>query len=102
MSKTYDSLKESFDELITDFKENDGKNLTTNTIQMNITPIKSYSGTYIREIRTKNNLTQLLLAKYLGVSKKTIEAWESNKNKPNGPSSRLLEMIDNQIVSIVR
>ncbi|MFA6850499.1 MAG: helix-turn-helix domain-containing protein [Selenomonadaceae bacterium] len=101
MSNTYNMIKSSLDELITDLKENDGKNLTTTTLKINITPIKTYSGTHIREIRIKNSLTQVVLAKYLGVSKKTIEAWESNKNKPNGPSSRLLEMIDNHMISII-
>lgn len=102
MSKTYDLLKESLDELITDFKENEGRNLKTTTLKMTVTPIKKFDGANIREIRKRNNLTQSILAKYLGVSKKTIEAWESNKNKPNGPSSRLLEMIDDRIISIVR
>jgi len=101
MSKTFDLLMGSLDEIDKGL-ENGGKSLNITTLKVNITPIKEFSGLHIKEIRTKNNLTQVLLAKYLGVSKKTIEAWESNKNKPNGPSSRLLELIDNQMVSIIR
>ena len=100
MSKTYDMISDVLDELITDYTANDGKNLTQKTIKMQITPIKSYDGQAIRNIRLKNRLTQVALSKYLGVSKKTIEAWESNRNKPNGPSSRLLEMIDKELILI--
>lgn len=100
MSKAFDLLKESFDEVINDFEKNDGKNLKTVTMRLTITPIRTYDGANIRNIRMRNNLTQSVLAKYLGVSKKTIEAWESNKNRPSGPSSRLIELLDDRAVSL--
>lgn len=101
MSKTYDLLANSFNELIDDYKENDGRNLTHTTVTLNLTPIKQYSGPEVREIRMKNNLTQNLLASYLGVSKKTVEAWESGQNCPAGPASRLLEMLDAKQIALV-
>ena len=101
MSKTYDLLANSFNELIDDYKENDGKNLSHITITLNLTPIKQYSGPEVRKIRMKNNLTQNLLASYLGVSKKTVEAWEAGKNHPTGPASRLLEMLDAKQIALV-
>lgn len=101
MSKTYDLLANSFNELIDDYKENDGKNLSHTTITLNLTPIKQYSGPEVRKIRMKNNLTQNLLASYLGVSKKTVEAWEAGKNHPAGPASRLLEMLDAKQIALV-
>ena len=101
MSKTYDLLANSFNELIDDYKENDGKNLSHTTITLNLTPIKQYSGPEVRKIRMKNNLTQNLLASYLGVSKKTVEAWEAGKNHPTGPASRLLEMLDAKQIALV-
>lgn len=102
MSKEFDLLKESFDAVIYDLENNGGKNLKTTTMSMTITPIRRFDGENIKSIRRKNNLTQSILAKYLGVSKKTVEAWESNKNKPNGPSSRLIEMIEDKKISIVQ
>lgn len=101
MSKTYDMLADSLSELITDYEENNGTNLTHEVLTINITPARKYSGEEVRTIRMKNHLTQSILAKYLCVSQKTIEAWESGKNTPNGPSSRLLELLERQVVSIV-
>lgn len=101
MNKTYDMIMGSLNELITDYAENDGKNLTHDTVTLHLTPTKKFSGEQVRNIRVKNNLTQSLLAKYIGVSKKTVEAWEAGRNVPNGPSSRLLEMLDSHMVAIV-
>ena len=101
MSRTYDMLADSLNELITDFEENDGKNLSRTVLTVGIAPARKFSSDDIRSIRQKNHLTQSILAKYLCVSKKTIEAWESGRNTPNGPSSRLLELLDRQAVSIV-
>ena len=101
MSRTYDMLADSLNELITDFEENDGKNLSRTVLTVDIAPARKFTGEDVRSIRQKNHLTQSILAKYLCVSKKTIEAWESGRNTPNGPSSRLLELLDRQAVSIV-
>jgi len=44
-------------------------------------------------------LSQVIFASSLGVSKKTVEAWERWRNAPEGPSRRLLQLIrDNPVV----
>lgn len=101
MSKTYEQLAASFEEVISDLDKTGGKNLKRTTLTLHIEPIKKYDSTAVKRIRTNNNLTQNLLAKYIGVSKKTVEAWESGRNTPNGPSSRLLEMLDTNNISLV-
>lgn len=58
-----------------------------------ISPIKNYSGDEIKSIRNKLNLTQSAFAEVMGVAVKTVEAWESGKNTPQGPAQRVLELI---------
>ena len=99
MSKTYDMLAESLNEIIADYEENNGANLTHEVLTVNITPARKFSGEDVRSIRQKNHLTQAILAKYLCVSKKTIEAWESGRNTPSGPSKRLLELLAQKVVT---
>lgn len=99
MSKTYDMLASSFTEIIDDYKNNGGKNLTHDKISLRISKVKQYTGSEVKRIRTSNCLTQNLLAKYIGVSKKTVEAWEAGRNTPNGPASRLLEMLDERKIA---
>ncbi len=60
---------------------------------MRIEPVKELSGEDVKEIRRTANLTQRTLAEFLGVSTKTVEAWESGRNVPSGPACRILAMI---------
>ena len=62
---------------------------------MSIFPIDSFTAEEIRAIRLATGLTQILFAKFMGVSVKTIEAWESGRNHPEGTACRLLSMTRN-------
>ena len=57
-----------------------------------INPAPGFEGKEIRNIRMMLNLTQVCFAHAMGVSVKTVEAWESGKNKPNGSASRMLDI----------
>ena len=59
-----------------------------------IKPIKEYSKDDIRAIRINLNLSQRAFADVLGVSAKTVEAWESGINSPAGSSSRIIELLE--------
>ena len=58
-----------------------------------VKPIQKYKADSIRSIRNSLGMTQLVFANFMGVSKKTVEAWESGKNTPNGSASRILSMV---------
>lgn len=101
MSKAYDMISASLNEIIDDMEKTNGANLKQTVITIEVDEVKDFIPREIKAIRLKNNLTQSLLAKFLCVSKKTVEAWESGKNKPNGPSSRLLELLSRKLISPV-
>ena len=61
-----------------------------------IQPVKKYDNTEIKQIRTSVGMTQLLFAKYMGVSSKTVEAWEKGTNHPTGTACRLISMLENK------
>ncbi|MCL2082682.1 MAG: helix-turn-helix domain-containing protein [Oscillospiraceae bacterium] len=58
-----------------------------------IPPIE-YTAEEIREIRDNLDMTQERFAFILGVSRKTVEAWEYGKGTPSGPAARLLAIAD--------
>lgn len=58
-----------------------------------IEPVPMYNGADIKSIRNMLGMTQMSFANLMGVSKKTVEAWEAGKNVPDGPARRLLGMI---------
>lgn len=61
-----------------------------------ITPVKKYSNIQIKRIRNDANMTQRVFANYMGVSPKTVEAWEIGRNKPTGPACRLLSLLEKE------
>jgi putative transcriptional regulator len=59
-----------------------------------VEPVPQYTSSRIRMIRSRLHLTQRIFAAVLGVSQKTVEAWESGKNKPNGPAQRMISLME--------
>jgi len=58
-----------------------------------IEPIPEITASKIKEIRNNAGLTQAMFAAIIGVSQKTVEAWESGTNRPIGPARRMISII---------
>jgi putative transcriptional regulator len=71
-----------------------GKNIKGIKKRVAAANLPVYKGIEIKRVRSKHNLSQNSLAITLGVSKKTVEAWESNRNTPHGPAQRVLFLLD--------
>lgn len=91
MSKYYDELMKSLEEAVRDAESNE-KKLQRRIVT--IVPVKEYQSEEIKKIRHSTGLSQKLFASYLGVSNKTVEAWERGINQPSGAASRMLHMME--------
>jgi len=87
-----ENLINSLEEAIKYEKGEKVKGLKSHTIT--VAPLPDYKGKEIKEIRNELGLTQSIFAYVLGVSKKTVEAWESGKNHPAGPAQRMLSILE--------
>lgn len=65
-------------------------------VQVVNTADPEFKGADVRRIRMKLDLSQMALARALGVSHRTVESWESGNNVPNGPAQHLLYLFDRQ------
>ena len=92
MSKLFDDLNQGLQEAIS-FEKGSGK---ARVIAYVIEPVKKYSNKEIREIRNKAGMTQSVFASYMGVSKKTVEAWENGRTHPTGPAYRLISILSDR------
>ncbi len=92
MTSLFEDLKEGLNQAIA-FEKGKGKG-KAKVKRLIIMPVKKYSNDEIRTIRNRAGMTQTTLAKYLGVSKKTVEAWENGRTHPTGPAYRLLEILE--------
>ena len=58
-----------------------------------IDAVQHLDAAQIKEIRLSFGMTQSTFAQFMGVSNKTVEAWERGTNRPTGPACRLLSLI---------
>ena len=61
---------------------------------MCLPPVKQYSAGQIRRLRIKHKASQAVFAAYLNTSKSTVQKWEQGQKKPNGPSLKLLNLVE--------
>ncbi len=84
----YDKIKTGLEEAIA-FEQ--GK-LDAKTRKLTVQPVDHFNAEEIKEIRVNAGMTQLVFAQFMGVSVKTVEAWESGRNQPIGSACRLLHL----------
>ena len=89
MSQLFNDLKQGLEEAVA-YEKGTGK---ANVKTYMISPVKEYDGKQIRDIRMKAGMTQSVFASYMGVSIKTVEAWEGGRTHPTGPVFRLLDIL---------
>lgn len=87
LNETLESIMQELDEVKA---QREGKRKTT-TIE--IAPLPRYNARMVKALRLELGLSQSIFADVLGVSRKTVEAWESGRNAPSGVACRLLEII---------
>ena len=58
-----------------------------------LTPVKPLSPNEIAAIREREEVSQTVFARYLGLSVTTISQWERGEKKPQGASLKLLTLV---------
>ena len=91
MSNVYASIIAGLAEAVEDARSTDKK---LNRRVVTVMPVKEYRAADVQKIRKATGLSQKLFASYMGVSDKTVEAWEAGTNRPSGAASRILTMME--------
>lgn len=91
MNSVYESIMLGLAEAVEDAKSSD-KKLKRRVVS--IIPVKEYGAEQVKQIRKSTGMSQKVFASYMGVSAKTVEAWEAGINRPSGAASRLLSMLE--------
>ena len=63
--------------------------------------IKEYSAAQIKRIREQNKASQAVFAAYLNTSVSTVQKWERGEKKPNGPSLKLLNLVESKGLEVL-
>jgi putative transcriptional regulator len=90
MSEVYDSISRGLQEAL----EHAQGNRVLRTARLStIIPPPEFEADEIKGIRNTLGMTQAFFADFMGVSQKTVEAWESGRNTPEGPARRILSIV---------
>jgi putative transcriptional regulator len=86
----YERLKESLEQVVA-YTKGDSSKVHVSVRKI---PVPEYKAKDVSRVRTELRLSQRALASVLGVSHRTVEAWEAGRNVPNGPATRVLYLIE--------
>ena len=68
-------------------------NPSAKTATITIEPLPEITAEEVKAVRNNVGLTQAMFAAVIGVSPKTVEAWEAGTNRPIGPARRMISII---------
>ena len=89
-NKAFESIMKGLSESL-DYAKGDSSK--ARKVRVTVTEPPQYHDKEIKQIREDLNLTQKNFAFVLGVSQKTVEAWESGRNVPQGIAQRFLQIL---------
>ena len=89
MRTLYEDLKTGLEQAI-EYEKGSGK---ARVRTLRFEPVKKLDNSEIREIRLNAGMTQAAFAQFMGISPKTVEAWENGRIHPTGPAYRLLGLL---------
>lgn len=85
----YESIMQGLNEAV----EYENGSLKADTSKLTVAPILDIQASEIKDIRLSLEMTQTVFAAIIGVSAKTVEAWEGGRSKPSGTAKRMLAML---------
>ena len=89
-NKAFESIMKGLSESL-DYAKGDSSK--ARKMSVTVAELPQYHDKEIKQIREDLNLTQKNFAFVLGVSQKTVEAWESGRNVPQGIAQRFLQIL---------
>ena len=92
--RLFNSIKQGLEEAIQYEKTKDKR--FGKSVVVQFSPVPHYKSNEVKKIRQKLDLTQKSFAFLMGVSVKTVEAWESGTNEPNGTARRMLSLFNRE------
>ncbi|MCM1316402.1 MAG: helix-turn-helix domain-containing protein [Prevotella sp.] len=85
----YESIIQGLNEAI----EYEKGTVKAKTAKLTVAPLPDIASGDVKSIRLSLNMTQVIFAEVIGVSVKTVEAWEAGTNTPSGIARRMLSLL---------
>lgn len=63
--------------------------------------VKEYTAEEIKSLRLRSRTSQAVFAAYLNTSPSTVQKWERGDKHPNGPSLKLLSLVERKGLEVL-
>ena len=94
----YESIIKGLNEAI-QYENGQGKAKVT---KCTVNPAPEFDAQQIKAVRLSLGMTQNTFAEVMGVSPKTVEAWEAGTNKPLGSAKRFLCVLKTEPAMLIK
>jgi putative transcriptional regulator len=64
-------------------------------------PVNLYTPAEIKSLRLRCRASQSVFAAYLNTSPSTVQKWETGDKRPNGPSLKLLNLVERKGLEVL-
>ena len=90
MSAVYDDIISSLNELL---EMAEGKQTGAIVHKRTVRELETFTPAEIKALRKDSSMTQKTFAACIGVSVKSVEAWEGGRSRPDGAARRMLGLM---------
>ena len=90
MSAVYNDIMDSLNELLDAAQ---GKETGIIVHPRIVKEVETFSPQQIKQVRVDAHMTQKVFAACIGVSPKSVEAWEGGRSRPDGAARRMLSLM---------
>ena len=90
MSAVYNDIMDSLNELLDAAQ---GKETGIVVHPRTVKDVETFTPQEIKQVRLDANMTQRTFAACIGVSAKSVEAWEGGRSRPDGAARRMLGLM---------
>ena len=93
MSRVFDDIVASLNELKDHAEGKSTGVIVHRRTSPNVVDIPDFTAQEIKEVRLAAKMTQKTFAACIGVSTKSVEAWEGGRSRPDGAARRILGLM---------
>lgn len=83
-----------YEAILNEIKEFDEKGIALPSHKLSVKGVETFTPREIKQIRVNANMTQWMFACVIGVTQKSVEAWEGGRSRPDGAARRMIGLLN--------
>ena len=82
-----------YEAILNEIMEAKEKGVPLPSHKLTVKGVETFTPQEIKRIRVNANMTQWMFASVIGVTQKSVEAWEGGRSRPDGAARRMIGLL---------